>query len=65
MPKHPADVGMVGKSDEELASDLRQLWQEKVRCQKELERRGYEVSCCSYTDGSTTVEIDRVTKSVL
>lgn len=59
------DSALADKSDAELAADLRQFWQEKVRFQKELERRGYDVSCSSYTDGSATVEIDQISKSVL
>lgn len=65
MRKGKADNGLADKSDEELAADLRQFHQEEVRFRHELERRGYDVHCYSYTDGSTTVEINRVSKSVL
>lgn len=63
--KRNPDAALADKSDAEMAADLRQFWQEKVRFENELERRGYEVRCSAYTDGTTEVEINRVAKSVL
>jgi len=65
MRKAKPDSGLADKSDEELAADLRQFHQETVRFRKELERRGYDVNCYSYTDCSASVEINQVSKSVL
>lgn len=55
------------QTDKELAADIRQLWQELVKAENEMERRGYDVNKLSYGRKSdmATVTFDRKETDVL
>lgn len=63
--KEKLDTALYPKTDAELAADLRQFWQETMRFENELERRGYDVRRSAYVGGGTSVEINKINKDVL
>lgn len=54
------------KSDQELAADIRQLYQELTKLEHEMEKRGYEVRHSRYYDSDRCeTRFDRKQENVL
>jgi hypothetical protein len=53
-------MSTIQKSDEEIAGDIRQLYQELTKLEREMEKRGYEVRHSRYYDSDKcSVQFDR------
>lgn len=57
---------MDKKTDEEMAADIRQLYQELTRMETEMERRGYEIRHSRFVNSDRVeVRFDRKQENVL